>query len=163
MKVSKQNLVFILLCSVLISCSQKKMMSTQVNYTQLYCGGARPSAEMLADAEKAKPYSGKTIVIVSSKGKVDSAKTDVTGLLKVNLKIGTYKLFEAWRYYKKAAAGMLVSDFEKECLKGEWKKEIKEVIITKKEITISDKNAIVEVCPWNLPCILESHKPPAHE
>ena len=35
--------------------------------------------------------------------------------------------------------------------------------ITKKETKISDKNAIIEICPWNLPCILESHKPPARE
>ncbi|MBA2610691.1 MAG: hypothetical protein H0U95_01880 [Bacteroidetes bacterium] len=130
---------------------------------QPYCGGARPTPEITADAGKAKPYANKTIIIVSNKGKVDSSKTNAEGLLKISLKTGTYKLFEAWRYYKKATGGLVVNDFDKECIKTEWKKEIKEIIVTKTDIKVSEKNEIIEVCPWNLPCILESHKPPAHE
>ena len=163
MKISKKNMVLALLGCALISCSQKKLVSSQINFIQPYCGGARPSAEMLANAEKPQPYANKTIIFVSARGKVDSAKTNAAGLFSANLKPGSYKLFEAWRYYKKATGGMLVSDFDKECLKGEWKKEIKEIIITKKETKILDKNAIIEICPWNLPCILESRKPPARE
>ncbi|MBL7912311.1 MAG: carboxypeptidase regulatory-like domain-containing protein [Bacteroidia bacterium] len=163
MKVSKKNLFLLILGCALFSCSQKKLVSTTITFMQPYCGGARPTPEIQADALKAKPYSNRTIVAVSSKGRVDSAKTNADGTFKINLKPGTYKLFEAWRYYKKATAGLAVSDFDKECIKAEWKKEIKEVIVSKMEVKINDKNEIIEVCPWNLPCILESHKPPAHE
>ncbi len=163
MKVSKKNLLLAIIGSALFSCSQKKLVSTQITFMQPYCGGARPTPEMQADAQKAKPYSNKTIVVVSNKGKVDSAKTTAEGTFKINLKPGTYRLFEAWRYYKKATGGLAVSDFDKECIKTEWKKEMKEVIVSKTEIKVTDKNEIIEICPWNLPCILESSKPPAHE
>ena len=66
-------------------------------------------------------------------GKIDSAKTNDAGVLNIKLKVGTYKLFEAWRFYKKATGGLVVSDFDGECLKNEWKKEIKEIVVTKKE------------------------------
>ena len=163
MKVSRKSLQLLVLGCALFSCTQKKLVSTPITFLQPYCGGARPSPEMQADAQKAKPYSNKTLVVVSAKGKVDSAKTNAEETFKINLKPGTYKLFEAWRYYKKAAAGLAVNDFDKECIKTEWKKEIKEIVVTKTEIKITDKNEIIEICPWNLPCILESHKPPAHE
>lgn len=163
MKAFRKILLFFITFFVLLSCSQKKLVSTQINFMQPYCGGARPSAEILKESEKPKPYSNKTIVIVALNGKVDSAKTNNNGLLNVKLKIGDYKFFEAWRYYKKADGGMLVSDFDAECLKAEWQKEIKTITITKTEIKISDKNEIIEFCPWNLPCILESRKPPARE
>ena len=163
MKVSGKLLLILFIISAFISYSQKKTVSGQINYRQPYCGGARPNAEMLAEAEKSKPYADKMIIIVSCKGKADSVKTDATGSFKIDLKVGKYKVFEAWRYYKKAAGGMLVSDFELKCLKKEQKKETKEIIVTKTETKVNDKNEIVEVCPWNLPCILESHKPPQRE
>ncbi|MEO6304003.1 MAG: hypothetical protein ABIP51_12605 [Bacteroidia bacterium] len=163
MKVYKKTLLLAIFCCALIACSQKKLVSGQINYTQPYCGGARPTPEMLEDAQRAKPYANKTIIIISGKGKVDSVKTNNGGEFKTTLKIGNYKLFEAWRYYKKAAQGMVVSDFDIECQKIEWKKEIKEILITKTDIKVTDKNEIIETCPWNLPCILESHKPPARE
>jgi len=163
MKVYKKFLVLLFVMNVMISCSQKKLVSGQINFMQPYCGGARPTPEIIADAAKPKPYANKTLVFVSAKGKIDSVKTNNNGEFSAKLKVGTYKLFEAWRYYKKAAGGLAVSDFDGECLKAEWKKEIKEIIVTKKETKISDKNEIIEICPWNLPCILESHRPPARE
>jgi hypothetical protein len=163
MKVYKKFLVVVLIGSALISCSQKKLISAQITFMQPYCGGARPTPEIIADVAKPKPYANKTIIIVSAKGKIDSVKTNSGGLFSATLKVGTYKLFEAWRFYKKADGGMSVNDFDHECLKTEWKKEIKEIIVTKKETKVLDKNDIIEICPWNLPCILESHKPPARE
>ena len=65
--------------------------------------------------------------------------------------------------YEKASGGLKIADFDKECLKNEWKKEIKEIIVSKKEFKVIDKNVVVEECPWNLPCILESAKPPASD
>ncbi len=163
MQASKKIMLMVLFFATLISCSQKKLVSTTISFTQQYCGGARPSAEILAEAEKPKAYANKTIVILSSKGKTDSVKTNADGLLKTNLKPGNYKLMEAWRYYKKANGGIPLSDFDKDCLKEEWKKEIKEIVITKKDVKIFEKNVIIEICPWNLPCILESKRPPMPE
>ena len=65
--------------------------------------------------------------------------------------------------YEKASGGIKIADFDKECLKNEWKKEIKEIVVSKKEFKVIDKNLIVEECPWNLPCILESAKPPVSD
>ena len=163
MKIFRKILLFFAAFFALSSCSQKKLVSAQINCMQPYCGGARPTPEILKDAENAKPYANKTIIVVSSTNKIDSVKTNQTGSFKIKLKPGTYKLFEAWRYYKKADGGMQVSDFDAECLKAEWQKEIKIVEVTKTEVKISEKNEIIQVCPWNLPCILESCKPPVHE
>ena len=58
---------------------------------------------------------------------------------------------------------MAVSDFNKKCLKKEWKKEILQIIVTEKDTKIVDKNEIIIVCPWNLPCILETKKSPMPE
>ena len=74
MKTSKKILILVFVSTVLFSCSQKKLVSTQINYMQPYCGGARPTPEIIADAEKSKPYANKTIVIVSAKGKVPPGK-----------------------------------------------------------------------------------------
>lgn len=163
MKVFSKILLLFAIFFVLLSCSQKKLVSTQINFMQPYCGGARPTPEIIKESEQPKPYANKTIVFVSATGKTDSAKTNNTGLFSVKLKAGEYKLFEAWRYYNKADGGMLVSDFDAECLKAEWQKEIKIVSVTKSEVKIFEKNEIVEICPWNLPCILDSRRPPARE
>lgn len=163
MKINKKIMLILLSGSALISNAQQKSVSTQINFKQPYCGGARPSAEMLADAEKSIPYSNKTIIIISNKGRVDSVKTNSNGLFSANLAFGTYKVYEAWRYYKKSAGGMAVSDFNPKCLKKEWKKEILQIIVTEKDTKIIEKNNIVVVCPWNLPCILETKKTPMPE
>jgi hypothetical protein len=143
--------------------AQTRKINIQITCIQPYCGGARPSAEMIAEAQQPKPFANKTIIIVSAKSKVDSAKTNNNGELVLKLKKGNYKIYESWRYYKQGAGGIKLADFDKECLKNEWKKEIKEITISKKEFKFIDKNVIVEECPWNLPCILESAKPPASE
>ena len=143
--------------------AQTRQINLQITCMQHYCGGARPSAEMLAEAQKPKPFANKTIIIVSAKGKADSVKTNTNGELVLKLKKGNYKIYESWRYYKKAAGGIKIADFDKECLKNEWKKEIKEIVVSKKEFKVIDKNVIVEDCPWNLPCILESAKPPVSD
>src|SRR4051812_22262680 len=80
--------------------SQKKSITAKITYTEPYCGGARPTKEIEAEAKKEKPYAKKTIILVSSEGKIDSIKTNSSGIIKYKLKPGNYKLFESWRYYK---------------------------------------------------------------
>ena len=101
--------------------AQKKTITLPITFMQPYCGGARPSKEIEADALMPKVYANKVVIIISSTGKVDSAKTNELGILTKKLNIGTYKIVETWRYYKKAPQHFLVSDFDKACLKAEWK------------------------------------------
>ncbi len=138
--------------------AQKKLITIPFTYIQPYCGGARPSPEMVAEALVPKLYSNYSIIIVSSKGKIDSSKTNEKGVLIKKLKPGAYKLIEAWRYYKKAPQNLPLSYFDINCLKTEWTKEIKEVTITKKEIKVISKNDIYFDCEWKLSCMLEEHK-----
>jgi hypothetical protein len=152
--------LIIFLFSGFICFSQKKTIILKITYTEPYCGGVRPSKEMEAESKKAKPYVNKTIVIVSQTGKTDSVRTNSAGALKLKLKPGTYSLFEAWRYYKRTANGMPMADFEPECLRNEWQKEMTHITVSSKTQTCIPKNDIVIYCPWAVPCMLESSKPP---
>ena len=138
--IGKTLIVLSFCLTTLTGCSQKKIITVPITYMQPYCGGARPSKEIEANALLPKVYAHKVVIIVSSKGKVDSVKTNELGILSKKLNIGTYKVFETWRYYKKAPQEFLVSDFDKICLKEEWKKEIAEIIITKTETKITNTN-----------------------
>ncbi|MGZ3899489.1 MAG: hypothetical protein ACXVNQ_03915 [Bacteroidia bacterium] len=140
------------------ACSQKKMHKIKISFIQPYCGGARPSPEMLANGEKLRPYTGKTIIIVSEKGRIDSAKTDTAGYINKKMAIGKYKLYEPWRYYKKTQRGDNINDFDKDCLKKEWAKHFMDVTVTKNNLTQKSDGPIVLYCSWDAPCLLESIK-----
>lgn len=155
--------IFITLLSCYFNSFSQIKVKAQINFEQSYCGGIRPPAEILENITKPKPYANKTIVIISNKGNVDSLKTNETGFFSVKLKKGSYKVFESWRFYKKGSEGLPESNFEKDCLKIEWQKEILEIIITKKGIKITNKNKIINHCTWDLPCMHESNKPPVSE
>jgi hypothetical protein len=144
----------------LSSAAQKKTLNQTIAYVKPYCGGARPTPEMEADAQKPKPYAHKTIIIIAESGKVDSVKTDKDGNFKKALKYGKYRLFEHWRYYKKTPDGSDISIYDKDCLGLEWKKEFKSISIDKTKITEEEKYQINSKCPWSVPCILEKYLPP---
>jgi hypothetical protein len=160
-----RKLIFFSFCATLLSaaCAQKKTISSKITCIQPYCGGARPTPQMEADAQKPKPYASKMIIIVSDKGKVDSAKTDASGLLKKKLDQGTYKLFETWRYYKSTPNGEDVSHFDKACLEEEWKKEFRKISINKNKIVEESVNEINMKCDWSQPCQLDQFKPPRRQ
>lgn len=157
MKFSLNIFVLFLILATNASC-QKKMHKIKISYIQPYCGGARPSPEMVADGEKLRPYTGKTIIIVSEKGKVDSAKTDNEGYLNKKLAPGKYKLFEPWRFHKKTQTGEPQKDFDKDCLKAEWSKHFMEVVVTKTALTQKSDNPIIQNCSWDAPCLNETLK-----
>lgn len=140
--------------------AQKKQVTVNITYTQPYCGGARPSKEIEEESRKARPYAKKKIMIVPEKGKACSAKTSATGELKLKLKPGTYKLFEDWRYYKRSPNGGALSDFDTECLKTEWQRELFVITVTETNQESAQKNDIIMHCPWAVPCLLESARPP---
>lgn len=127
-------------------------------FTQPYCGGARPSKQMEADAQKAKPYANKMVILVSATGKVDSVKTKNDGTFSAKLKPGTYKLYEAWRFYKLSPAADNLSNYSTECLKNEWTKNICLLTVTKQNFSIKEINPITAWCDWNRPCLKEEKK-----
>lgn len=159
----KRFLLLLILSFFLFSVNsfgQKKTVTQKILFIQPYCGGARPTPEMEANALKPWPYAHKTVIIISEKGNVDSVKTDKAGSFKKTLKFGKYKLLESWRYYKKTPDGTLITMFDKDCLSAEWQKEFKNISVSKEKITEEEKYQINANCPWNMPCLLEKYMPP---
>jgi len=155
------KLVFVFLVGISsISCAQKKKVTLTITYYKPYCGGARPTPEMEKDAQTPKAYSKNTVIFVSQNGKVDSAKTSAEGSISLKLKPGTYKFYEAWRFYKKTPDLTDTIRFESPCLKEEWAKEFQILTLTKKTSKIEHKNDIVEFCDYQIPCFIHNFKPP---
>jgi hypothetical protein len=140
--------------------AQKKVFNAKITCIQPYCGGARPTPEMEADAARTKPYAKQTIVFISTAGKIDSVKTDADGNLNKKLKVGKYKLFESWRYYKLAPHGEDFLHFNKECLAKEWGVHFMEITITKKAISKNDEGPIYLFCSHTSPCQSEANPIP---
>ncbi len=143
--------------------AQKKTANMELIYHEPYCGGARPTDEILAEAQKPKPYAGRKLILVSKTGKVDTVTTDLNGKLKLKLKKGEYHLFEAWRFYKLTYNGAPVEQFDKTCLIKEWEKATVEISVTRKKTKITFKNELQNYCDWSTPCLLETHMPPLRE
>jgi hypothetical protein len=143
--------------------SQTVKVSNRITYYKPYCGGARPTPQMEADAQTPKAYAGRTILVVSDKGKVDSAKTNANGSVSLKLKQGSYRLLESWRYYRQSPDGSDINRFVDSCLRLEWSKEFETIVVRKKKATIVPKMEIIEQCPWRTPCLKESEMPPMPE
>lgn len=163
MKFLPTFLLFLFFISSFTSCAQKKLASKKIEYTEPYCGGARPTPEMEEEAQKPKPYAGKTIILISESGKIDSAKTDDKGVFKKKISPGKYNVFESWKYYKKTLNGISINSFDKNCLESEWKKPFMTIIYSKKSVSIESKEPIILYCDYNTPCILEKHMPPKRQ
>lgn len=159
---SKVFLVFFLMLSFAVL-AQKKSLALELSYYEPYCGGARPTDEILAEAQKPKPYAGRKVILISRSGKADTLTTDAKGKIKVKLKKGEYTLVEPWRYYKRSFNGAPLEQFDKECLKIEWIKTIAVISVGKKKTKVNFTNELTNYCEWSIPCLLETHAPPARE
>jgi hypothetical protein len=148
-------LTIILVTAAGVIFSQKKTINVTFTYIQPYCGGARPSEEMLREAEKPKPYSNKTVMCVSTKGRIDSAKTDENGKARFKLKKGSYLVYESWRYYLYTPFNIPIESFDRECLKSEWQKATCKIVVDRKAANVVGLHPIVVPCSWNAPCLLE--------
>ena len=69
MKLFSSILFLLLLTLSFNSIAQTKGLNQKLTFLQPYCGGARPTPQMEEDARKPKPYSNRTIIIISIKGK----------------------------------------------------------------------------------------------
>jgi hypothetical protein len=137
--------------------SQQKI-KLQLKQQHQYCGGARPSPEILAKYEKPFPYANKKLVMIASNGKTDTVITDANGKLTLKLKDGTYKLYESWRYYKKTPDGSGRENYDSSCLAQRWEKVDVSIEIKKRKSKIT--NEIDQAyCPHTIPCLLNPHIP----
>lgn len=137
--------------------SQKNVF-LELSQDQKYCGGAKPSAEMLAKYEKPLLYANKKLILISASGKIDSVKTNSKGILKIKLKPGSYKLYEPWRYHKRSPDGNDMSYFDLECLTKQWEKvDISIDTQKRKQHLVIDIDPVF--CPHEIPCIKNPHLP----
>ena len=154
---------FVILCMCFNSRAQKKLIEVSVLCTQAYCGGARPTDEMLAEIQKPKPYANKKMYLISEKGKKIAVKTNSDGNFKAKVTHGNYKLMEFWRIKKLSPNGAALANFDKDCLKPEWEKEVMLIRVTKEKIDFELKNEIALYCDWAFPCLKDAHMPPMPE
>ena len=156
-----KSLLFPFILLVLGSCAlQKQKVELQVTYSEQYCGGARPSEELQEKVEKNKPYTNRTLVFVSDKGRIDSARTDSQGNLAIKLKKGNYTLFEAWRFNLYTPEDLPIDAFDRECIKQEWMRPYGSLVLDSKTMVFKKLNPIIKYCAWRVPCLLEREIPP---
>lgn len=135
-------------------CAQRVVVQ-KLTYLAPYCGGARPTQQILDEAAKPKLYANRTIVLLNG-SKADSVKTDNSGQFRKKLKPGNYRLVESWRYYHSTPDGAPLENYDSDCLKAEWIKEFAELRVTSKSHKLEKKFDIVDNCDRKKPCILES-------
>lgn len=146
----------LLIC--LNACSQTKV-NFKFTFTMPYCGGAKPTPEILAQAEKPQMLTSQKIYFKNIKtNKLDSVTTNQIGEVNKLLKSGTYLLIEPWRHLKQTPDGDILSKYDENCLKSEWTKSFYTLTVTKKTTKLQTININYD-CPHNFPCLLEIHKP----
>lgn len=143
--------------------AQKKTVRLELSYYEPYCGGARPTDEMMAEAQRPKPFATRKLILLAKSGKVDTVMTDALGKVKLRLKKGDYTLMEPWRYYRASFNGAPIDRFDSECLKNEWTKATVKISVTAKKATVVFTNELHNYCDWAVPCLLESQMPPLRE
>jgi hypothetical protein len=154
----KKITLFVLVFLSFTISAQKQSVSFQIKQIHPYCGGARPTPEMEAAGRSPQPYANQKLFIVSDKGYKDSLVTDAEGNFKTNLKAGTYKVYEPWKFHKRTPNGEALGDYNMECLKKEWKKEDIKIIIAKNKPEITD-HLTQGKCPWQQECLLKKNMP----
>ncbi|MDX2173320.1 MAG: hypothetical protein SFY56_09380 [Bacteroidota bacterium] len=152
-------LVFLTFCSSVIA--QKYNVQLKFVFKQPYCGGARPSAEILSEAEKERGLDKHTFYVYKKNKCIDSVKTDDNGIANLNIKCGSYTLIEAWKHFKRTPDNNSIKEYDKACLKKEWKMpNYKLFIKTEKDFKLDLlKEVIRGICFYKYPCLLQRHLP----
>lgn len=138
--------------------AQSKKVRIKLEQYIPYCGGARPTPEILKSAETPVPYANKKLIIISPKGKIDTVITDSSGNICKRLPYGTYKFFVPWKFYKMIPPNTPENNLQMDCLKEEWTKEDLKIIVSKKATTV-ENNLEYPMCPYKFPCLINKHSP----
>jgi len=91
----------IILLLLAVECSSARqnnadMIQVKIMYTSDYCGGARPSEEILEELKSMKPFAEQEISIYTNENKRGNPltiKTDSNGVFNTNIPKGKYFLF----------------------------------------------------------------------
>jgi hypothetical protein len=149
---------FLFLILLPFSLLSQTKVNVQIMQKQTYCGGVKPSAEILARYDKPIPFANKKFVLVSANGNTCTATTNANGYLKIKLKVGSYKCYEAWRYYHQSPDGKDLKLYDTECLKTAWAKVDITIECQKKTQTVTSEVDDV-YCMHTIPCLLNPHFP----
>lgn len=106
----------------LYAAAQNNTVRIKCTQTSDYCGGARPSEEMLEELQQPKPIVSDTFYIV--KGKTNTFKifkkvvTDKNGFIRLKLPKGTYSIYtKAQMQPFKAKQNTDIQTWDNECLR----------------------------------------------
>jgi len=154
-----KNIFLILsITTFLTGFSQKKIVKFKMTQYISYCGGAKPSPEIVTKLNAPVPYANKTLIYVSDKNKIDSTVTNAKGVLNIKLAYGTYKFFEPWKYYKQIPYGEIESNIKMDCLVLEWAKPDMQITVGKK-IEYDEYKLLYPICSYRFPCLINKHLP----
>ncbi len=149
---------FLFLLLLPFSLLAQTKVNVQILQKNNYCGGMKPPPDISAQYEKPLPFANKKLVIVSANGKICSTTTNANGYLKIKLKAGSYKVYEAWRYYKQTPDGTDAKKFDAECLKQAWQK-VDITIDTRKKEQAIEINIDEVYCMHTIPCLINPQYP----
>lgn len=154
----KLSIIFLLLIfGLTINAQSKKVKLKLVQYIP-YCGGAKPTPEIIKLTEKPVAYANKKLICISDKEKTDTITTDKSGNIIKTLPYGTYKFFVPWKFYKTIPPAAQENNLQMDCLKEEWTKEDLKITVSKKT-TLIVNNLKYPVCPYKFPCLINKHSP----
>jgi hypothetical protein len=144
------------LCFISSFVAQKFNVQLKFVFKQPYCGGAKPSPEILAEAEKERPLDKHTFYVYKKNKCIDSIKTDDNGIVNLNFKAGSYTLLESWKHFKKSPDGPITS-YDKKCLKKAWcTPNYKIIIKTEKDFKLNLCQEVIKgTCFYKFPCLLQ--------
>ena len=155
--------IILLMISALTSCAQRKpklyKVSGTVTATYSYCGGARPSEEMLAELKRPKPMAEKKLFIKTGNSNsknnqaLKSFITDADGHFTIELEKGLYCIVEE---NKSAGFKIPVADadhkWDMDCLTKAYEQCDYQLNISSKPTDTITINFSIP-CEWNKPCV----------
>jgi hypothetical protein len=137
------------------------LVSGKVEKTFAYCGGARPSKEVLENLQSPVAYAGKKFYIREGRINTTSAKivasfvTDSAGNFKVSLKPGTYSIIVEEQLNTIKASDLQTTELkvDEQCLKQWWSKPLQ--VIQVKGVVNNLKFSFHQRCfiGSDIPCI----------
>lgn len=150
-------IIFLILCSFGIFSQTKTggvkpvrvTVKGKLTQTSPYCGGARPSEEVLKEAATPKPYANKVFYV--RKGKTNSKKaevitsftTDVNGEYSFQITPGTYSIIQEKQLKALTSADLRSSEdikVDTTCMKKWWAKPFYLLVVKTENIVIPDWN-----------------------
>ncbi len=157
----KFNLFLIsVFCLFITAKAQKIKIELEFKYKQPYCGSAKPTADMIAEADKEKPLDNQKFYVYQNDKCIDTIKTNDLGTVIIKYLPGTYFLFEPWKQFKKTPDASPISDFNKTCLAKEWLKPNYKITINNETDFKMDYYEIsASRCAHQLACLKVRHLP----